>query len=101
MRAASETVFISVFDESCQAASSQSAARLRAAGFRVVAYPGAEKLAKQLKYADRLGARAALVIGPDEIARSEVVVKDLLARSQRVVPAAELEKQIAAMLAER
>lgn len=101
MRAASETVFISVFDESCQAASSQSAARPRAAGFRVVAYPGAEKLAKQLKYADRLGARAALVIGPDEIARSEVVVKDLLARSQRVVPAAELEKQIAAMLAER
>ena len=101
MRAASETVFISVFDESCQAASSQSAARLRAAGFRVVAYPGAEKLAKQLKYADRLGARAALVIGPDEIARGEVVVKDLLARSQRVVPAAELEKQIAAMLAER
>ena len=101
MRAASETVFISVFDESCQAASSQSAARLRAAGFRVVAYPGAEKLAKQLKYADRLGARAALVIGPDEIARSEVVVKDLLARSQHVVPAAELEKQIAAMLAER
>ena len=101
MRAASETVFISVFDESCQAASSQSAARLRAAGFRVVAYPGAEKLAKQLKYADRLGARAALVIGPDEIARSEVVVKDLLARSQQVVPAAELEKQIAAMLAER
>ena len=101
MRAASETVFISVFDESCQAASSQSAARLRAAGFRVVAYPGAEKLAKQLKYADRLGARAALVIGPDEIARCEVVVKDLLARSQQVVPAAELEKQIAAMLAER
>ena len=101
MRAASETVFISVFDESCQAASSQSAARLRAAGFRVVAYPGAEKLAKQLKYADRLGARAALVIGPDEIARGEVVVKDLLARSQHVVPAAELEKQIAAMLAER
>ena len=101
MRAASETVFISVFDESCQAASSQSAARLRAAGFRVVAYPGAEKLAKQLKYADRLGARAALVIGPDEIARGEVVVKDLLARSQQVVPAAELEKQIAAMLAER
>ena len=101
MRAASETVFISVFDESCQAASSQSAARLRAAGFRVVGYPGAEKLAKQLKYADRLGARAALVIGPDEIARGEVVVKDLLARSQQVVPAAELEKQIAAMLAER
>ena len=101
MRAASETVFISVFDESCQAASSQAAARLRAAGFRVVAYPGAEKLAKQLKYADRLGARAALVIGPDEIARGEVVVKDLLARSQHVVPAAELEKQIAAMLAER
>ncbi|HOT25075.1 MAG: histidine--tRNA ligase [Chloroflexi bacterium] len=101
VNAAADAVFVSVFDENCQTISSRVSARLRRAGFKVLTYPGTEKLAKQLKYADRLGARAALVIGPDEIARGEVVLKDLASRTQQVVPEAELENQLARILAQR
>lgn len=99
--AAADAVFVSVFDESCRNTSSRVAARLRRAGFKVFSFPGTDKLTRQLKYADRLGARAALVIGPDEIARGEVVLKDLVARTQQVVPDGELEEQVAAVLAQR
>lgn len=98
---AADAVFVSVFDESSLQVSNRVAARLRRAGFKVISNPGAEKLTKQLKYADRLGARAALVIGPDEIARGEVVLKDLAGRTQLVVPESELEKQLALILAQR
>ncbi|HPS32188.1 MAG TPA: histidine--tRNA ligase [Anaerolineaceae bacterium] len=97
--AAGEAVFVSVFNENCRGASNRVSTRLRRAGFKVFSYPGADKLTRQLKYADKLGARAALVIGPDEIDRSEVVLKDLANHSQQVVPEAELEKRLAEILA--
>ena len=99
--AAAEAVFVSIFDENCRSTSNRVAARLRRAGYKVFTYPGTEKLTRQLKYADKVGARAALVIGPDEIARGEVVLKDLAARTQLVLPEVELEKHLAAILAER
>ena len=98
---AGEAVFVSVFAEDYRSTSNRIAARLRRAGFKVFSYPGMDKLSKQLKYADKLGARAALVIGPDEIERTEVVLKNLTARTQQVLPETELEKGLAAILAQR
>jgi histidyl-tRNA synthetase len=49
-----------------------------------------ESLGKQLRLADARGARYAVVIGPDDRARGEVQLKDLKAKTQRAVPAAEL-----------
>jgi len=71
-----ETLFVTVFSEETLAESLRLSGQLRAAGFRVIqAEP--EKLAKQFKYADRLGLRRALVLGPEEIEGQKVVVKDL------------------------
>ena len=101
INAAADAIFVSVFDESCRNAASRIAARLRRAGYNVFSFPGTDKLAKQLKYADRLGACAALVIGPDEIARGEVVLKDLATHTQQVVPESELEIHVGGLLAQR
>lgn len=70
-----ETLFVTVFSEETLG-DLRLASQLRQAGFKVIqAEP--EKLAKQFKYADRLGLSKALVLGPDEIANGKVVVKDL------------------------
>ncbi len=71
-----ETLFVTVFNEETLAESIRLGSKLRAAGFKVIqAEP--EKLAKQFKYADRLGLSRALVLGPEEIEGQKVVVKDL------------------------
>ena len=71
-----ETLFVTVFSEETLAESLRLSGQLRAAGFRVIqAEP--EKLAKQFKYADRLGLSRVLVLGPEEIEGNTVVVKDL------------------------
>lgn len=46
-------------------------------GLRVVTHCGGGSFKSQFKRADRLGARLAVVMGEDEIARGEVAVKDL------------------------
>jgi histidyl-tRNA synthetase len=43
------------------------------------------KIAAQFKRAERAGARAALILGDDELARGEVVVRDLSARTQDTI----------------
>lgn len=53
------------------------AATLRQAGFGVELYPEPKRLGHQLKYADRRGFRAALVLGDDEWAKQECQVKVL------------------------
>jgi histidyl-tRNA synthetase len=62
------------------------AGELRAAGFKVeTALDPREKLGKQFQYADRKRIPLALVIGPDELARGEVVIKDLRSGEQRSI----------------
>ena len=85
-----ETIFVSVFDPKTQAESLRIAAELRAAGFKVVTALGNDKLGKQLKFADRILASKALVIGPDELAKGEVVVKDLRTHGQTSLPTTQL-----------
>ena len=59
---------------------------LRDAGLRVEYGLGAQAVGKQLKLADARNARFAVVVGPDDRARGEVMVKDLRAKSQEAVP---------------
>ncbi len=62
---------------------------LRAAGLRVeMGYGGNVK--KRMKFANRIHARAAVLIGEDELARDAATVKDLDSGEQREVPFAEL-----------
>jgi histidyl-tRNA synthetase len=83
----SDTVMVTIFDETTQAASLTLASTLRSHGLKVCVYPECEKLVKQFKYADRMGMAVALVLGPDEIANGKVAVKDLQTREQVEVSA--------------
>ena len=78
-------VLVTVFDEERQLASLGLAAKLRSAGLKVVVYPEAAKLGKQFKYADRIGAKVTLVIGPDEAENGQVTVKNLIDGEQILV----------------
>jgi histidyl-tRNA synthetase len=54
------------------------AAELRRAGLRAEAYMGgANNMGKQMKYADRRNAPAAIMVGEDELAKGTVTIKDL------------------------
>ncbi len=64
------------------------AGELRAGGINTEAVVDGGKLARQFKYADRAGIRFVLVLGPEEVARDVVAVKDLRRQSQSDVPRA-------------
>jgi histidyl-tRNA synthetase len=75
-------VLVTVFDEERLLESFKLASKLRRAGLKVVCYPEATKLQKQFKYADRIGAKVTLVLGPDEVQNSQVAVKNLVTGQQ-------------------
>ncbi|MCK5427816.1 MAG: histidine--tRNA ligase family protein, partial [Anaerolineales bacterium] len=91
-------VLVTVFDEETLLASYALAARLRQAGLKVAAYPEAVKLGKQLKFANRIGARVAVILGPDEIQNKQVAIKDLDRGQQEVVPAEQAAGRIRQLL---
>jgi histidyl-tRNA synthetase len=59
--------------------------QLRESGLRVEYALAPQAVGKQLKLADARNARLAVVVGPDDRARGEVMVKDLTTKSQRSV----------------
>jgi histidyl-tRNA synthetase len=93
-------VMVTVFDETSQSASLALTAELRQVGIKATCYPEAGKLAKQFKYADRLGTRLLLVIGPDELAQGSVTVKDLKTGTQQTITRDQTAGQVAKMLAQ-
>jgi histidyl-tRNA synthetase len=75
-------------------------AEIRAAGIpsEIFLNPS-EKLGKQLQYADRLGIPVAVIAAPDELARGEVLVKNLKTQAQQTLPRAGFGPALAAYLA--
>jgi histidyl-tRNA synthetase len=63
---------------------------LRAAGLRTVLADEGKSLRSQLRTADRLGAAKAVILGPDEVARSSATVRDLSSGAQDEVPLSDL-----------
>jgi histidyl-tRNA synthetase len=58
------------------------------------------KLTAHFKTADRNGARWALILGDDELAAGEIVLRDLVSREDRRLPMAGPAAEVAAMLVE-
>jgi len=75
-------VMIAVFDAQDASHALRVAATLRAAGIRVMTYPDADKIGKQIKYADGRGIPYVAILGGDEIADGTVTVKDLKNQTQ-------------------
>lgn len=79
------SVMVTVFDETMLVRSFELAAQLRNAGLNVMVYPEPVKLQKQFKFADKMKIKIALTVGPDEAAREEVAVKNLVNGEQVTV----------------
>lgn len=93
-------VLVTVFSPELLPESLRLAAELRRAGLPVATYPEPAKLPRQFKYADRLGMRVALVLGPDELTAGQVTVKDLKRGVQESVGRLEVHTFVSKILAE-
>jgi histidyl-tRNA synthetase len=87
-------VLVSVFDDSLAKISLETANSLRQNNISTMIYPEAVKLEKQLKYADQKGIPYVVIIGPDEVATNEVVLKNLKTKSQEKVLLTDLPGKI-------
>jgi histidyl-tRNA synthetase len=92
------SVVVTVFNDALLKDSLELSAALRAQGLRVVVYPEPAKLQKQFKYADKIGVRVAVTIGPDEAERGEVSIKDLKTGMQNSVVRSQAAEAIREML---
>jgi histidyl-tRNA synthetase len=72
---------------------------LRDAGLRVEYALTTQAVGKQLRLADARNARAALVIGPDDRARGQVMLKDLRGEGQEPVDRSQVVERLARMAA--
>jgi histidyl-tRNA synthetase len=83
-------VLVAMFSASAAADAIRVADQLRASGLRVFVYPDADKIGKQIKYADAQHIPYVAIVGDDEIKAGTVTVKDLAAQTQQTykVPAA-------------
>jgi histidyl-tRNA synthetase len=91
-------VVVTVLDEDGAVDAVALAGRLRSSGFATDLEVGGGKLGKQLKRADRRGARTAVIRGAEERAAGNVAVKDLRTGDQTTVAEADLPSHLAALL---
>ena len=96
----SAEVLVTLFDESMMAKSMSLASELRRAGIRSICMTETSKIAKQFKYADRIGVPIVLVMGPEEAINNEVTVKNLKNRSQVNIKRADAVTYLKNMLAD-
>ncbi len=91
-------VMVTVFDEELHHQAISFSAYLRSAGLNVNCFPEPARLPKQLRYADRMGIRLAVILGPDEISSGCVTIKDLQRGEQVTVSRSEAAEKIRTML---
>jgi histidyl-tRNA synthetase len=70
--------------------------RLRRQGLRVEIEGEPRSLKSQMRRADKLGARAVLIIGDDALARGAAALRDMAGKQQEEIPLGELESVLAA-----
>ncbi len=88
-------VLVTVFSNELAEKSTEVASNLRAANVNTELWLDPEsKLDKQLKYADQKSIPYVVIIGPDEVNRNSIVLKNLKSRSQQIVTVDEAIKLI-------
>jgi len=73
------------------------ASRLRRSGIGVIQALGDRSLKAQLRHANTLGARFAVIIGEEEIKAGTVILRDMTGARQETVPLAGLEQRLASI----
>ncbi|MFT5161921.1 MAG: histidyl-tRNA synthetase [Alteromonadaceae bacterium] len=95
---ASVDVYFAAFGRAAEFEAVKIAEQLREAipGLRIVNHCGGGGMKKQMKKADKSGAKVALILGEDELAQNVVALKDLRERKeQQLLSPAELEAVLA------
>jgi histidyl-tRNA synthetase len=82
--------------EAARASAMKLAVELRLAGAGAILSSGSRALRGQMRQANGLGISYALILGDDEIARGEVVVRDMKSSTQETKPLAHFLKELAA-----
>ncbi len=82
MLSVSGQVLVSVFSPELRASAQSIARMLRENGISADLYPAADKLEKQLKYADRNGIPFVVIQGPEEQAKNVVKLKNMQTKNQ-------------------
>ncbi|WP_112288927.1 histidine--tRNA ligase [Rahnella sp. AN3-3W3] len=92
--------YVISFGAGTQSAAMQLAEKLRDAlpELKVMTNYGGGNFKKQFARADKWGARVALVLGEDEVANQQVVVKDLQSGTQETLAQSEIAARLASML---
>ena len=83
LQAAPADVLVAVFDPGDLGPALRASGRLREAGLRVMVYTDADKIGKQIKYADSRGIPFVAILGSDEIAAGTITVKNLAGKTQQ------------------
>jgi histidyl-tRNA synthetase len=100
IKTAPADVLVTTFSKEEAAASLQAIRDLRDSGIAAEWYPAPERLPKQLKYADALRIRYAVILGPDEVRQGTATIKDLLKREQATVARGSLVTEMKRRLAD-
>jgi len=88
-------VLVTIFSKDMRANALEIAQTLRAEGVAADVYPAADKLEKQLKYADKNTIPYVIIQGPDEAAKNTVTLKNMKTKEQKEVSLPELPKLFA------
>jgi histidyl-tRNA synthetase len=91
---------VTLFAPETLAASFDLARGLRRAGVRTEVYAEPRELRPQLAFASKKGIPVACIVGPDEVARGEVTVRDMRSGTQQSLPRAEVVSAVQALLSE-
>jgi len=96
----SKIVYLANLDASCDFVSScvKLAMKLRERGIRVEMNYAQTSLGTHIKKANQLGVRHLLILGPDEISKKIVTIKDLDERKQTEVNLAEITTYLAGVM---
>jgi histidyl-tRNA synthetase len=86
--------YLAVVDAGGQSRAMLLARELRGAGLRVITGDSGRSLRAQLRHANALGARYALVLGAKELADGTITLRDLSSASQDVVPLEEVIRRL-------
>ena len=83
-------VMVTIWSEETASESLKLAAELRSEGLRVTVYPEADKLGKQMKYADSIKVPFTCIPGENEIAEGKVTLKNMRTGQQQTVERVQL-----------
>jgi len=89
-------VLVTLFEPALYAETLALAARLRRAGINVEQVLEAERLGRQVRYADRKGIPYVAILGPDELKAGQIVLKHLRSGEQQAYSEAEAIERLRA-----